>query len=462
MADLSVAHRAVLAQMLERVPDRTLKTLSAAVSQMPGDKARALGLMLAEETTDRGRRAVAFAPLIPMFRARADGVEALAFPPSVLPRLWKAASCREPALLPVLDDVRGFEDEPKVVSVSDRLCLAAAGVIRDQPELIWPKDPADPGARELGLAELARCFDLAAMARRGVFALPALIGRPSEGQLAELRILVRDSGEMMRDGGPRMLEILFAHLGDASLILRLVVQSSRAASREGVLSSSEMAGFVNRLISAVEARVSRIATFKPGQAGRPMGHLNTDISWSAEVLAELDVSLQLDPDGAWGKQARDARARINRTLSTVLNSTDKALTQVMPTRRAALVGRMTRSAPAPDEPVSDAAIESASVLLTLVGSLRTAAQIFGCESQRGKLVQSVTERITTYVDGTIELINAGEVADETGALGLVEQLARMLVLIDAKDAARTVRRRAAAVLSQRSAAATIQPSHQAA
>jgi len=462
MAELSVAHRAVLAQTLERVPDRTLKTLSAAVAQMQGEKARALSLMLADETTDRLRRAVAFAPLIPMFRQRADGVEALVFPSAVLPRLWKAASSCEPALLQKLDDVRGLEDDPRVVAVSDRICLAAAAVIRDQPEIIWPAQSTDPDARDRGLAELARCFDLAAMARRGLFALPALILRPSENQLAELRLLVRDSGEMTLDGGPRMLEILFAHLGDASLILRLVVQSSRAAAKEGVLSESEMAGFVNRLIAAVESRVARIAAFRPDQGGRPRADLKVDIGWCAAALAELDATLQLDPDGAWGKQARDARARINRTLASVLSSTDKALDKVMPTRRVPTTGRMTREAPALDQPVTTEAVEAAAVLLTLVGAIRTAAQIFGCESQRYKLVQSATERITGYVDMTIDAVNAGEVADQAGILARVEQLAKLLLLIDANDAARTVRRRAAAAGSTTATPATIEPSHQAA
>lgn len=462
MAELSVAHRAALAQMLERVPDRTLKTLSAAVAQMPGDKARALSLMLSDETTDRGRRAVAFAPLIPLFRKRVDGVDALSFPSDVLPRLWKAASIREQAMLTMLDDVRGVEDDPRVVAVSDCLCVAAAAAIREQPEVIWPATTTDPDLRDSGLIELTRCFDLAAMARRAVFALPKLVQRPTEGQLAELRLLVRDSGEMAPDGGPRMLEILFAHLGDARLILRLVVQSSRTAAKEGVLSESEMAGFVNRLIAAVENRVSRIAAFKSSQVDRPRADLKADISWCAETLAELDATLQLDPDGAWGKQARDARARINRTLSVVLSSTDKALDRVMPTRRVPTVGRMTRDGPALDRSVADEDVESAGVLLTLVGTLRMAAQIFGCESQRYKLVQSVTERITAYAEETLDMVNAGEVVDQAGALALVEQLAKLLVLIDANDPARTLQRRVTAAQAHRAAAATIQLSHRAA
>lgn len=457
MAELSVAHRAVLAQMLERVPDRTLKTLSAAVAQMPGEKARDLSLMLAEETTDRGRRAVAFAPLLPLFRRRSDGVAGLDFPAHVLPRLWKAASSREQTMLSMLDDVRGVEDDPRVVAVSDCLCEAAVAAIRGQPDVIWPPGSTDDAVRAGGLAELEHCFGLAAMARRAVFALPALVQRPTEGQLAELRLLVRDSGEMGPDGGPRMLEVLFAHLTNAHLILRLVVQSSRSAAKEGVLSESEMASFVNRLIEAVESRVARIAAFRPGQAERPRADLQSDINWCAETLAELDTTLQLDPEGAWGKQARDARTRVNQTLARVLGSTEKALDKIMPMRRVPTVGRMTRDAPALDQPVADEAFEAAVVLLTLVGTLRSAAKIFGCESQRYKLVQSVTERVTAYVDETADALGAGEVEDRAGALAHIERLARLLLLIDAADAARSVRRRATAA-----GAATIQPSHQAA
>ncbi len=454
MAELSVAHRAVLAQMLERVPDKTLKTLSVAVAQMPGDKARALSLMLADETTDRRRRAIAFAPLVPMFRSRADSVDALIFPGGVLPRLWKAASGCEPALLSMLDDVRLGEGDSQVVAVSDRICIAAAAVARDQADVIWPQDAGDPAVREQGLGELARCFDLAAMARRGLASLPFWILRPSENQLAELRLLIRDAGEVTADGGPRMLEILFAHLDDAALILRLVVQSSRAAGKEGVLSESEMAGFVNRLITAVEARVDRIAAFKPGNGGLPGEGLKADIGWCADTLGELDATLQLDSGGAWGKQARDARQRINRTLSAVLKSSDKALDGVMPIKRVQTAGRMTREAPALERTVSPEAVETATVLMTLVGAIRTAAQVFGCESQRYKLVQSAIERITAYVDLTIEAVNAGDVEDEAAALALVETLAKLLTLIDAIDPARTVRRRAAAAGSIPQAAAT--------
>lgn len=451
MTELSVAQRAVLAHMVEKLPDGVLKTLAMATAQMPGAKARALSVMLADETVDRKRRAIAFSPILPMFRPRADGVAATTFPSSVLPRLWKAASASEPELLSTLDDIRFREDDPKVTAVADRLCVAASGVIRDQAEVIWPSAGADPTKREAGLAELAACFDLAVLARRALVSLPHWILRPTGDQLAELRLLIGDAAGIAPDGGPRMLEILFAHLADAALVLRLVVHSSRNAGKEGVLSGSEMAIFVNRLIAEVEARVERIAAFKPSAGVDPGAQLKADIRWCADTLSELDLTMQLDPGGDWGKAAKEARARVNRTLSATLKSTERALDKVMPMKRVQTAGRMTREAADLDAAVESEAVETAVGLVTLVGAMRTTAQVFGCETQRVQLVQSAIERITAYVDMTIEVVNAGDAPDEARALAQVETLARLLTLIEAQDAAKTVRRRAASAGSIRRA-----------
>lgn len=457
MTELSVAQRAVLAQMLERVPDHVLKTLSSATAQMPGVRAAALSVMLEDEALDRRRRAISFAPLLPMFQARNDGVEALTFPASVLPRLWKAASAREPDLLPILDDYHPIEENPQMRMVADRICMAAAAVVRDQPEIVWPSAGADEATRAEALRELALCFDLAAMMRRGLVNLPDLILRPTADQLAELRLLIRDSAGMDPDGGPRVLEIMFAHLAEASLILRLVVHSSKASAKEGLLSESEMACFVNRLIAEVERRVTRIAANAPGPG------LRADIAWCAETLGELDITLQLDPEGTWGKQAREARERINNSLSATLRSLDRTLDRLMPSRRAQTSGRMTKQAPdleAAAPPLD--AVQTAIAQLTLLGALRTAAQVFGCETLRHQLIQSVTERITLYVDQVIDAVNAGAAPDPRKSLALVETLARCMLLIDAADVTRTIRKRAAAAAAHAVEGVTLERSPRAA
>ena len=437
MAGLSVAHRVALTALLARCPEAALRAVSVAVSSMEGGRAAELRMLVGDETRDRLRRARVFAPLAPMFRQRADGIAAMTFPPHVLPRLWRAASEREPDLLMHLD-----RDEPEAATVADRFCQTAASVVRDEPDLVWP--PAgDEAVRQKGLADLIACLDLAHLARRGLPSLEIWLKRPDGDQIAELRLLLKDCAGVHLDGAQRVLEMLFAHLDDAVLILRILTQTSLAAGREGFLSESELAGFVDRLFAGVDIRARKIEAFKPGPDLSNVGTVIADLNWCAGVLAELDVTLTLSPQSVWGKSVRDARVTIARRLSGLLRAADKAVEDALPLERVQIAGRMTRKAPRLSAPVVGPTVDAALSLLQLVGSVRGPASTFGCEADRKTLVDALTDRLSDYADQALRMINEGEAGDEAHALGLVELTALCLDHIDADDPARTVRRRAA-------------------
>ncbi len=437
MSGLSVAHRVALTALLARCPEAALRAVSAAVAPMGGGRAAELRMIIADEARDRTRRAKVLAPLLPMFRARADGIAAMTFPAHVLPRLWRAAREREPDLLFHLD-----RDEPSTAAVADRFCQSAALAVRDQPDLVWPPG-GDETARQKGLADLAACLDLAHLARRGLPSLEVWLKRPDGDQIAELRLLLKDCAGVHLDGAQRVLEILFAHLDDAVLILRIVIQTSLAAGREGFLSESELAGFIDRLIAGVDVRAGKIEAFKPGADLDRVDIVIADLNWCAGVLGELDVTLTLNPQSAWGKSVRDARVTIARRLSGLLRAADKAVDEALPLERVQLAGRMTRKAPRLAAPVEGPSVDAALSLLKLVGSARGPASTYGCESDRKTLVDDLTNRLSDHADQTLRMINDGEAEDETHALGLVELAARCLDHIDAVEPARTVRRRAA-------------------
>ena len=437
MAGLSVAHRVALTALLARCPEVALRAVSAAVAPMGGGRAAELRMIIAEETRDRARRAKVLAPMSPMFRARADGVVAMTFPSHVLPRLWRAASEREPDLLLHLD-----RDDPSTMAVADRFCQSAALVARDQPDLVWPPD-GDEAARQAGLVDLAACLDLVHLARRGLPSLEVWLKRPDGDQIAELRLLLKDCAGVRVDGAQRVLEMLFAHLDDAVLILRIVTQTSLAAGREGFLSESELAGFIDRLIAGVDVRARTIEAFKPGADLDRVETVIADLNWCAGVLGELDVTLTLNPQSVWGKSVRDARVAIARRLSGLLRAADKAVDEALPLERVQIAGRMTRKAPRLSAPVEGPTVDAALSLLKLVGSARGPASTYGCEADRKTLVDALTDRVSDYADQTLRLINDGEAEDEAHALGLVELAALCLDHIDAVEPARTVRRRAA-------------------
>src|SRR5690606_6652956 len=167
------------------------------------------------------------------------------------------------------------------------------------------------------------------------------------------------------------------------------------------------------------------------------------LTWCADVLNELDVTLTLNPLSAWGKSVRDARVNIAGQLSAFLRAADRAVDEALPLERVRTAGGMTRKAPRLDAPVQGPAVQAVRRLLKLVGAVRGPASTFGVEADRHKLTESLTKRLTDYADQALHAVNDGEAADELNALRLAELAARCLDLIDARDAARTVRRRAA-------------------
>ncbi len=448
MSGLSVAHRAALAALIEQAPDDMLVKLSSVAAALSGARAEELAGMLADEARDRARRRFVMAPLSPMFRPRAGGGEAVAFLAAVLPRLWKAGSAREPALLPKLD-----QDGPVAIAVADRICLAAAAAVRDRPELIWPEGLAT-GQRDQGLVDLAACLDLAHLARRGLPSLEIWLKRPDGDQIAELRLLLKDCADVHLDGAQRVLEMLFSHLEDAVLILRILTQSSCSSEQEAFLSASELSGFVERLIAGVDLRVARIAAFRPGSDLAAVEPIIEDLTWCANVLGELDVTLTLNPLSVWGKSVRDARVSISAQLSAFLRAADRAIDKALPLERIQISGRMTRQAPQLTAPVQGETVQAARNLLKLVGAVRGPASTFGAESDRKRLVDSLTARLSDYAEQALLLVNEGEAPDQLNALRLVELAARYLDLIDARPVARTVRRRAAVAGAAKSSGAS--------
>ena len=430
MAGLSVAHRAALSQIVDRCGDAVLVQLETVARALPGARAAELLAMLRAESLDRRRRQAAFGPLTPMFLPRVDDVECLTFPAHVLGRLWRAVVEREPESAPNLDG-----DGPDAEVVADRLCLVAAGVVRDRGEEIWPD--AGPEA----LAELAGCLDLAHLVRRGIVRLPSWADRPDEEQGAELRLLMRDAGSVAPDGSRRVIDILFAHLDEAWRILRVIVHTSSAAGRDGFLSESEMAVFVDRLLAAVDARVARVAAFRPQAGLAGLETVKADMLWCAAVLNELDMTVQVRPSTVWGKQAKEARVKVAGQLQALLKGVEAAVDKVLPTVRAQTAGRMTRQVPKLDAPLEGDAVDQARTLLSLVAAVRSPAGVFGCEAQRAKLVAALEERLSKHADEALELINGGEAPDEGHAIALVELVAEFLDRIELVDPARTVRRR---------------------
>lgn len=442
MADLSVAHRAALAQIIEQVPDRTLRQLAVAVGSMSGERARTLETMLNEAVRDRARRARGLASVAPLFRPRPDGVAAPCFAPQILARLWKCVAVAQADLLIYLDPRHDYQDDShRVATVCARLCASAAAAVRDEPDLIWPASLGEAGDREEGLAILARACDLGGLAQRALPSLKAWVGRPDGDQVAELRLLLRDAASISSDGAQMLLEVLFAHLTDAPLVLRLVAIASPVAARDTFLSGSELAIFVTRLIDAAEVRAARVAAHRTAD---PVEPLRADLEWIAQFLTENDATVQIGGGSAWGKRIGQVRRGVSKTLGGLLGRVSRAVDPALPMIRAHVGGPMRRETPDLDAPIEPEILAQAHAALDLVRATRTLAAAFGCEGPRQALMTDLTGQLIAYADLGLEEIHAGAIADTALAARRVILAADFLERIEQVAEGRAVRRRVAA------------------
>ena len=81
--------------------------------------------------------------------------------------------------------------------------------------------------------------------------------------------------------------------------------------------------------------------------------------------------------------------------------------------------------------------------LAAVSALRGAAVTFGCEADRAALKTEMTDYLSAWANEALDGVADGEVDNPDQALRLVGIAARFLTLIEALEAARAIRRRAA-------------------
>ena len=431
MSGLTNAQREGLRSLMSGLNDVRLGKVATAVGAMPGETAAALQVVIGVELRERKRKLRVLGPLLPMFRTRTDAVQALVFPPIVLDRLWAVARSAEPELLTRLD-----AGEAEAALVAERLGIAAANAVRDNPDDIWPDGYLE------ALENLTLCLDLLPVARRAVTGLESWLKRPDEEQLASLRLVLRDAEAVSPEGPRALIDILFAHMDDAVLVLRLLPHVSGAAASASLMSGSEFGVFVDRLMAAMQARAGRINAFRPGRDMTGLNAIMTDLDWCATVLAEVDVVLDPEPYSEWGQVMRKTRQSVGGTLSNLIAASGAAVEAGLPMTRTPLAGRMTRRTPRLDVETTPGP-DAAGPLLKFVAGLRKTAPVFGCEAERQRLVEALTVRLSDYADEALTLVNAGEVEDRSRALKQIKRAATWLALIEAKDVARSVRRRVA-------------------
>jgi len=418
-------------------PDAVLSSLAMALSGGGPDLGQVEALVTQEQAARR-LRGVVFAPILPLFSAREDGVRAPRFPRELMKDLWRALTAAEPkALEAAARQLREWDGNPPAPECLDTLCLAAADLCEAGAGGQFQGQDAGASARELTIYLRLSPFARPALARLGDW-----LGKATEERAAVLRLLFKDAAEVCDDSAPRMMEMLLGHLPEASLVLRpIALITERAGDR--YLASSELASFGERLIEQVEARVERLRGFDL-RGGAPAAMVAAaDVQAAGALLTEIEHSVDLARDGPWGKRIAAARKSMAAMIESRLRECQKAVEAALPMQAVRLTGRMTRPSPKVSTPPDPRHVEPAKALMLLLGETRQAANTGGFGALRTQVAEGLSDWLEVYADELVHLINAGEAPDVALAHAYLELAADFLAQAENEKAAQIVRRRAA-------------------
>lgn len=435
---LCPVRRAALVSLVAQCPEALLVGIEEAAQAWPGPRALFLIQTIIEERSLRAQVTALFAPLLPLFQARDDGLEALAFPPSLLQRLARLAMERERDLMALLDP----SDEASTRLIADRVCAAAAAIVREHPDRVWPTATSPKGAgAEVDLPKLAECLELSALVRPALVQLPDWLGRPTPDQLASLNLLTRDAAAAVPDGLARLLDILIAHTDDATRLPQLLANAFGNTATEGLVRESDAGRFVDRLFAATDQRVTAICQGAV-TASTNMEALCIDLAWSSQMLAQMDMVLPMEADGPWKAALRRTRNRLADWTGKQFEDAETAVQDALPMERVQLAGRMSRQAPQLSADPSGDAAQQALVSTELLGMSHSWSNALGSEGKRKQAEGTIIGRIAQWTDEALEILNRGDADDPNRVLALIDLAASLLDRVMATEPARTLRRRA--------------------
>lgn len=442
MAELRPARRQAIAALIEIAPDRFLNALETAFRPVPGPAAAFVRSAARSARADRAARALVFAPVLAMFAPRPDGVRAEVFPRAALAAVWTAVASRRPADVEQIRALIRDGDAGRIsLPMLDALCLTAALEVRN----------SEPGALSLAdetqTRSLAAYLELAPRARSAIELVDTWTGgQLDETRLKQIRLAFSDAAGIREDGVPRLMEILFAQLGEGGAVMRLVtaVANRGAGSFAG---ESEVADFGDRLAEYVEIQAADLGALTRTGDPEDAERAATGLRRCAAILLQFELAFAgRDP---WGERLAQARKRLGGQLESVFRGVDGKVAKALPMTSQTLAGSMSRKVPDLAADPRSQAVRRARAALILVQGASTFAPLAGCEAERHKASRTAGERADRYAEGLLELVQDAGPDDRDKGMALLALSADFLDLTQGPEIGDLVRRRMATACIER-------------
>ncbi len=253
----------------------------------------------------------------------------------------------------------------------------------------------------------------------------------------------RDAVAVAEDAGPRLLEVLYAHLEEPWAVLRLVSAVMHRPSDKYV-AGSELAVFGERLLDDIDARLKLVSAFAADN-GRQAGLQAGDaVRVAALQIQEFDESMDLSPEGPWGSRLTRQKRALGQAVEGRLKAAEAEVAAALPLQSSGFK-KGARGHPRLTADPDPRQVNRARAFLVLLHEVRGSADRLGFGSLWGKVEDSIEARLDTYIEDLLEKLRGGEEGQNPDRVKLyLDIAAEFLGLASGDKAAQIVRRRVAA------------------
>jgi hypothetical protein len=407
---------------------------------------RAIQQMVLAEASDRRARNAVFSPLAILCGPKRDTLRCLRFPGAALSHVWRALKEESPsAVEAAYAATHEYDPDGEAVALYDDLCAMAAAGLRARSNAGYQAAAAAlDAAMPSGAETFALYLDIAPVARSTLSRMSEWLGRLNEQRAAAARVAFNDATAVAEDAGPRLLEILYAHLEEPWAVLRLV---SAVMHRPGdsYVANSELATFGERLLDDVDDRLAVISAFNADggiDAGMMVGRA---VRIAALEIQEFDESVDLSRNGPWGERLTRQKRALSAAMESRLKSAESDVAAALPLQSTGWKQRGTRGHPKLTGDPDTRLVNRARAVLTLMHEVRGSAEKLGFGALWSRVADALHIRLDAYIEDLLEKLRSTEEDENLERVRVFLDIAAEFMGLATDDkAAQIVRRRVAA------------------
>ena len=435
----------LLRGLVKTLPQSSLRSLELALGVTKDEALIEVRDLISIELEFRHAKDAVFAPFLPLFETRTDGLNAVEFPQWLIDNLWRALESRETELYQQARfAMRGLRADDPTPVVFFRLVTAGAQILRETPDQVLPKKPARGDAEEV--AEFANYLDLHRISRNALSKLPEFMGRIDAEKAAALRLMFKDACAISEEGGYRFMEIIFSNLEDGAQIIKFIATVSDRPN-DRFLSESELADFGERILERIEEGLADLRAF---MGGKGRGKSDEDLCGAGDRVAKSLGQLQsfahyieLSRDGPWGKRVADAHKQIAELVEQHLKGAEKIVDEVLPMKTERLYGRIKKDVPRVEKLPKPEAILRAMSVAAFVRDVRNTANAGGFASLHAKTALALEGMLDAYFEALLEVANGEDPFDSDQVMTFFEMVTDLMEALCGEEKAVVGRRRIA-------------------